>query len=170
MQAAAFGTIDFVQLDEVIGGDDWKRTGKAALGGAAAGATAGAVGGLMTRPPAWGTVGGGALVGGVTGAACGAGYRPGDHIPPWWSALADQAIAVDAVTRARVGAVADEGLAIRGGDQHVGFVSVALAVPDIESLERHRGARDRVGGGLDLDHAIPRNSHSDHAEADREAF
>jgi len=73
--------LTLAQLEAITGGYDWKRTGRAALGGAAAGATSGAVGGFMTAGPAG--AGGGALVGGVTGAIGASVWDAGSQLHLW---------------------------------------------------------------------------------------
>jgi len=80
---AALATIDLAQLDDVTGGYDWKRTGKAMLGGGVAGGVAGAVGGAMTGPLAPATILGGSFVGGVTGAVGAGVYDAGSQFGLW---------------------------------------------------------------------------------------
>ncbi len=74
-------TIDLAHLEDVIGGYDFKRTGRKMLGGAVSGASAGGVGGFLTGGPAGAATG--AAVGGVTG-GLGAGiYDAGSQLHLW---------------------------------------------------------------------------------------
>jgi hypothetical protein len=80
---AALATIDLAQLDNVNGGYDWKRTGKAMLGGSVAGAGAGAVGAALTGPLAVATIAPAAGVGAITGAVGAGIYDAGSQFHLW---------------------------------------------------------------------------------------
>jgi len=80
---SALATIDLAQLDDITGGYDWKRTGKAMLGGGAAGAGAGAVGAAMTGPLSVAAIAPAVGVGAVTGAVGAGIYDAGSQFGIW---------------------------------------------------------------------------------------
>jgi hypothetical protein len=80
---AALATIDLAQLNDITGGWDWKRTGKALLGGGVSGGGAGLVGAAMTGPFSVATAVPAATVGAVTGAVGAGIWDTGSQLHLW---------------------------------------------------------------------------------------